>query len=366
MDMIVHDIAFEADHISDQSAQLLHRHIRAAADVHPRDTGSARGFAGVSGIVLHQENAGVSHVVDVHEFTHRRAGPPHFDSISAGFLCLVEFPYKSGDNVGMLGVVVVARSVEVTGHYGEEIGIVGVMRVEIFAQLQTGYLCERVALVRDLQRGSEQIFLLYRLRAFARVNAAAAEKAELPDIIAECRHYRVELYHCIYVEKLVERLSVGLDAAYLCGCHKYIVGLVFGEPLVHCRLVCEVELGVGRSYDVVKALRAELTHYCGAYQTASACYEYLVVFIHNVFCLQNYHLKKYHYILLLYHKSYHFASGFLYIFCKKRACPVSMTGQARGKIDHIVCLRFFLRQMIAVTMNSTMETPESIRPSGSR
>ena len=99
---------------------------------------------------IHQEHTGVGEVVREQELTPDVPGPPHGDRLVSVQLRLVEPSDQCRDHVAVLGVVVVADPVQVGRHHRPVVG--PVLDVVGLAHLDPGDLCDRVGLVRGLER----------------------------------------------------------------------------------------------------------------------------------------------------------------------------------------------------------------------
>src|SRR5690606_8367815 len=128
--------------------------------------------------LLHQVHTCVGHVIDVQELAHRPARAPHDQGVVSARLRFMRLPQQGRQHVTVLKVEVVVRPVQVGWHDAQIAG--AVLAVVCLAQLETGYLGDGIRLVRPLQRTGEEILLLDRLRAIARIDAARAEEHEVP------------------------------------------------------------------------------------------------------------------------------------------------------------------------------------------
>src|SRR5208337_2877264 len=75
--------------------------------------------------------------------------------------------------VGCLQVEVVVRSVKVRGHDGKEIG--SILFIEVAAQLNRGYLGDRIRLVGGFQGSRQQIFFPEWLRGKPGIDAGGTQ-----------------------------------------------------------------------------------------------------------------------------------------------------------------------------------------------
>ena len=107
-----------------------------------------------SGIGFHDEDAGIGHVVDGEEFAPRRAGAPHGRAWRAVDLGLVEAPHQRRRHVAVQRVVIVARTVEIGRHHGNEVG--AVLQAIGLAQFDAGDLGDRIPLIARLERARQQ------------------------------------------------------------------------------------------------------------------------------------------------------------------------------------------------------------------
>ena len=128
--------------------------------------------------LLHKEDAGIGHVVDVEKFAHRTPGTPDDKFGIAAQLGFMRLADQRRQDVAVGEVVVVVGAVEIGGHHTDVAG--AVLAVHALAQLDAGDLGDGVGLVGRLQRPGQQVFLPDRLRAVARIDAAGAEESRGP------------------------------------------------------------------------------------------------------------------------------------------------------------------------------------------
>ncbi len=133
------DAAFVADGRRDKLGQLAYGELLARTGVDGL----------VAGVAVHEEHAKLGEVVDIEELTQRRAVAPACHDWLAREFRFMEAADERGEDVGVRGVVVVVRAVEVGGHDGDVVS--AVLAVEELAVLQSGDLCERIRLVGLLQ-----------------------------------------------------------------------------------------------------------------------------------------------------------------------------------------------------------------------
>ena len=165
-------------------------------------------------------------------------------------LRVVELADEGGQHVRAREVEVVVRPVEVRGHGRDEVAAV-LLPVGL-AELDPRDLGDRVGLVRGLEGAGEEVLLLHRLRALARVDAGAAE-VEQPlhrEEVGGVHHRGVD--HHVVVDELGRPGGVGEDAAHRSRHQEDVLRAVRAEPVVDRRLVAQVELLAGGGLDAEK------------------------------------------------------------------------------------------------------------------
>ena len=171
-------------------------------------------------------------------------------SRDAGDLRVVELADQRRQHVRAGEVEVVVRAVEVGRHRRDEVA--AVLRPVGLAQLDAGDLRDGVGLVGRLERAGEQLLLGHRLRAVARIDAGAAEVQQLLHAVQVRRVHHGRVDHHVVVDELGRPRGVGQDAADGAGDEEDVLRAVRLEPVVHGRLVAQVELLAGRGQDLVK------------------------------------------------------------------------------------------------------------------
>src|SRR3989442_7700847 len=174
---VVGDAGVALDDALDGFGQLADGLVVAVADVEERGLLRVEGGAELLLGEVHQVDAGVGHVVAVDELAARLAGAPQRHRFLAPYFGLVEFADQRRQDVARLEVVVVAGPVHVVRH-GAEVAR-AVLAIERPAHLDAGDLRQGVRAVGRLQRPGEEVLLLDRLRAVARVDAGGAEKKQV-------------------------------------------------------------------------------------------------------------------------------------------------------------------------------------------
>src|SRR5437016_12180655 len=174
---VVGDAGVALDDALDGFGQLADRLVLAVADVEERGLLRIEGGGDLLPGQIHKVDAGVGHVVAVDELAARLAGAPQRHRFLAPYFRLVEFADQRRQDVAGLEVVVVAGPVHVVRH-GAEVAC-AVLAVVGPAHLDAGGFRQGVRGVGRLERPGEEVLLLDRLRALARVDAAGAEKQQV-------------------------------------------------------------------------------------------------------------------------------------------------------------------------------------------
>jgi hypothetical protein len=250
---VPHQLPLEPDHLLHQLRKLLDGHLATTPHIDMFQPG----------VVIHQEDHGVGEVIHVEELAQRRPGAPDDDLGGVGRLGLVEPPYEGGQDVRVLRVEVVLRTVEVGGH-GRD-GVKAVLDAVRLAHLDAGDLGDGVPLVGGLERAGEERVLRDGLRRELGVDAGGAEEEELADGAAlERRVDDVGLDLEVGGDEVAGVGGVGVDAADLGGGEDHVAGLLGGEEGLDVGLAGEVELGVGADDDVGEAEGEEAAEDRGA------------------------------------------------------------------------------------------------------
>ena len=259
---VEHDLALEADHAAHGAGEFADAEVLAHTDVHQRCQAVVTVLAqqGLELRVgqLHQEDAGVGHVVGVEKLALRRTGSPHRDHVRARHLRFVELADQRGDDVAVFRVVVVAGPVEVRGHGRKETG--AVLAVVAPAHFDAGDLGQRVGPVGGLQRPSEEVFFLHRLRRELGIDAARAEEQQPLHAMLPGRVDHVGLDGEVVAYELGRIGVVGDDATHLGRGEKDVVRLFLREEGFGGSGVGEVQLGVGAQQELVEPPALKIAH----------------------------------------------------------------------------------------------------------
>ncbi len=198
------------------------------------------------------------HVVDVEELPLRRARAPDRHRRRMGELGLVEAADQGGDHVAVLGVVVVARAVEIGRHDAAIVD--AILAVVALAELDPGDFRDRVGLVGGFESAGEQGVFPHRLPGELRVDARRAEEQQLLHAAAEGGVDDVGLDHQVFVDELGGIGVVGVDAADLGRREVNLVRALGEEELVNAPLVDQIEFRMGARDDAGGALCAQAAH----------------------------------------------------------------------------------------------------------
>ena len=192
------------------------------------------------------------------ELAARSARAPDGDVALAALLRVVELAHQRRQDVRARQIEVVVRAVQVRRHRRDEVA--AVLRAVRLAQLDAGDLRDRVGFVGRLERAGQQVLFLDRLRAFARVDARAAEVEQLLHAVHVRRVHHGRVNHHVVVDELGRARRVRHDPADRAGDEEDVLRPVRAEPVVHRRLVAQVELIAGGGQDVAEAFRLEPAH----------------------------------------------------------------------------------------------------------
>ena len=154
--------------------------------------------------------------------------------------------------MGVLGIEVVARAVEIGGHDGEILGVV--LPVVGRAHLDPGDLGHRIRAVGGLQGSGEQILLFDRLRAKLWVDAGRAEKQEPVDSSAIAGVDYVGLNDEVFADEVCRVGVVGENSADF-GCReKHVFRTLPLEEAAHGVGVAQIQLAARWQQEPFKAL----------------------------------------------------------------------------------------------------------------
>jgi len=232
---VEHEAAGIADDIGHETGELGDRDVFAGADIDEF----------VVGIMLHEKHAGIGEVVDGHELAARAAGAPDHDLGRAGELRLVKAADQRSRHVPVLGMIIVARPIEVRRHDRDEIR--AMLAAIGLDQLEARDLGDRVPLVGRLERAGQEGVLSHGLARVARIDAGRSQKQQLLDAGRMGGPYHVELDRKIVDQEIDRKGIVGRDPADLAGGQEYGIWLHLGEPTRDVVAACEIERGVCRA-----------------------------------------------------------------------------------------------------------------------
>ena len=197
------DVSLISDNAGDEFRQLLDGQVRSGADVDK----------GLAVVLLHEEQTRFGEVVDVEELAAGRARAPAGHGRVAVHLRLVELADEGRNDVAVLQVIIVARTVQVGRHGRDEVGPV-LVPVGL-AQFDARNLGDGVGLVGRFERPGQQGVLDQGLVGEFRVDAARAEEQQLldPDLMGGMD--QVGLDHEVVIEEVRPVDVVGVDAPHL-------------------------------------------------------------------------------------------------------------------------------------------------------
>ena len=167
---------------------------------------------------------------------------------------------QGGDDVRVLWVVVVARSVEVGGHGGVKHH--SVLLAVVLAEFQTRDLGDGIGFVGRLQLGSQQATLRHRLRRKPGIDARAAQKEQPLHPVTIGRVNAVRRDHEVLVNEVGGVGGVGVDASDLRGGHDHDVRLPVLDEALDRGLLGEVTLRSRGRDHLTGPLLLDRTHEC--------------------------------------------------------------------------------------------------------
>ena len=199
------------------------------------------------GIVFEDEYAGIREVVDEEKLAQRLACTPYRDRGRALLLRLMKPPDQRGNDVTVLGVVVVSGTIKVGRHHGDEIG--AILTAICLAQLDPRNLGNGIPLIGRLERSGEQLLLAHGLAGQLRIDARGAEEQELahPGLITAVDG--ISRDRQIVRNELGRIATIGMDAADPGRGYNHHVRPARGQESFHLGLAFEVDGGaVGGDY----------------------------------------------------------------------------------------------------------------------
>src|SRR6478672_10748044 len=119
-------------------------------------------------------DACIREIINVEELTPRRAAPPDHDLGRAGHFGLVKAAQQSRRYVTVLGMEVIARTVEIGRHRRYE--ITPMLATISLTKFDAGNFCDGVRFVCRLQKSRQQGVFGNWLGSFPRINAGRAEE----------------------------------------------------------------------------------------------------------------------------------------------------------------------------------------------
>jgi hypothetical protein len=336
---VEHQLAVESDDPAHEFSQFADRDVLAHAHVDQRrlEAAALRLVAAQQAFELvvrevHQEDAGVGHVVAVQEFASRRACAPDGDRALAALFRVVELAQQRRDDVAVLRVIVVARAVQIGRHRRQILR--AVLAVVAPAHFDPGDLGQRVRAVGRLQGPGQQAVFAHRLRRELGIDAARTEEHEARDAVTPGRMDHVGLDDQVVADEFGRIAVVGDDAAHLRRSEEHVLRFFGGEEGVGGCRVGQIEFRVRAAQDVRAALRLKVADDGRADEAAMARHVDACVDVHDGRCLL---------VVVVGLKAGHFhqriALGarvvgfdhFLHQFLQRRLrCPAQLVARAAG------------------------------------
>jgi hypothetical protein len=159
--------------------------------------------------------------------------------------------------VAVLGVIIVARPVEIGRHHRDEVD--AVLAPIGLAQLDAGDLGDRVPLIGRLERSGEHLLLAHGLWRKLGIDAGRAEKHQLGDAGRMGGLDAIERDGEIVGNEVRRIGRVGMNAADPCGRQEHGIGLVRDEPAL-CRILTGEIERVALGGDHLATLRLQAAH----------------------------------------------------------------------------------------------------------
>ena len=156
-------------------------------------------------------------------------------------------------HVRILGIIVVAGTVQVGRHRGEV--ACAVLPVVRPAHFDAGNLGQRIGAIRCLQRAGQQVLFAYRLRTITRVNARRSEKQQPLYAGTPRLMDNIGLNRKIDFNELGRVRVVGNDTADFPRGEEYTIRALVGKKLTRCMLVGQIEFSV-RASDQIRVTAA--------------------------------------------------------------------------------------------------------------
>lgn len=211
--------------------------VAAIADVDVAAHGAGVGLIG-GGVKVHDKDAGGGHVVYIQKLAFGCACAPDGHLGCAAGLCLMKAANECGDDVAVVGVVVVARAVEVGGHDAAVVS--AVLAVVRLAEFDAGYFGHGIGFVGGFQGAGEQGRFGHGLGGKAGVDAAGAQEQELLHAVLVCGLNEVGLHHEVLVDEVCRVGVVGIDATYFGRGQIHLSGALSSKKGLDGGLVAEV------------------------------------------------------------------------------------------------------------------------------
>ena len=185
-------------------------------------------------------DAGGGHVVDVEEFTHRRAAAPNGDRLIAALSGLMEAAHQSRDDVAVLGMEIVARTIKIGRHDASIVS--SELAVVAFTQFDPGDLGDGIRFICSFERAGQKRLFLHRLVGELWVDAGRAQKEKVLNIIAMRCMNDIRLNHQIFIDEVGWIDIIGVDPPDAGGREIDLVDTRGFEKSCHRGLINKVEI----------------------------------------------------------------------------------------------------------------------------
>ena len=186
--------------------------------------------------------------------------------------CQVGFPNHGRQYMASFQVKVVIWSVQISRHYGNEIG--SVLNVEAFAHFQSGNFGNGIRLVGVFQRPGEQRIFLHGLRSIARIDAGATQKNQFLDVVTIACAYNVVLNLQIPVDEIGTIHVVCNNSAHMSSCQNDVFGFFGFKKFFYPTGVHQVQFFYRSANQMGESFAFEVFPDCRAYQSAMSGYVY--------------------------------------------------------------------------------------------
>ena len=182
------------------------------------------------------------------KFPHRFAAAPNHNLRRPVARGLVETADQGGQNMAVLRMKIIPRSIEIRWHHTAIIH--AILPVITFAKFNARDLGDGIRLVRGLKRASQQGLFRHRLRRVTRIDTRAAQLQQLLNPRRKRLMDHIAFDHQVFVNELSRICIVRHDPANLgCGEDHHIRCLRTHE-VTHRRLIGQVQFRTGARHQL--------------------------------------------------------------------------------------------------------------------